>query len=113
MRVGRQGTRADVNHSEKNNQRRQRLALAVASAAMALAGHDLNAATDTWTGTGGNTLWSNPANWFAGTVPVSGDDLLFGSTSPAGANLNNDLVGFTAKTIEFEPFAPAYTITGN
>src|SRR5712671_1906512 len=39
-----------VVRSAKRSHQRQRLALAVASAAMALAGHDLNAASDTWVG---------------------------------------------------------------
>ncbi len=35
----------------------------------------LSAAYITWTGAGGNKLWSNPANWDTGTVPGAGDDV--------------------------------------
>ncbi len=30
-----------------------------------------------WTGSGGNTLWSNAANWSGGVVPVAGDSVTF------------------------------------
>jgi hypothetical protein len=37
--------------------------------------------TDTWTGAGGNNLWSNPANWDTQTVPAAGDTLVFSNFS--------------------------------
>ncbi len=37
---------------------------------------NLSAAFITWTGSGGNKLWSNPANWDTGTVPAATDDVL-------------------------------------
>src|SRR5438067_877472 len=35
------------------------------------------AATRSWTGGGGNVLWSNPANWQGNVAPIDGDDLVF------------------------------------
>lgn len=43
--------------------------------------HAHAAATVTWQGGGGNSLWSNPANWLGGAAPQSGDTAVF----PAGA----------------------------
>lgn len=42
-------------------------------------------ATDTWTGLGTGTQaadWSNISNWSLGRAPVTGDTVVFGSTSP-------------------------------
>jgi len=38
------------------------------------------AATVTWTGAGGNALWSNGANWSSGTKTGSGDIVYFDNT---------------------------------
>jgi len=71
--------------------------------------HKTEAATRTWTGTT-STSWSVASNW-GGTVPVTGDDLVF----PAGAsNLsnNNDLIENTIfNSITFS--GSGYTISGN
>ncbi len=50
------------------------------------------AATDTWTGTAGDSKFSTAANWDTNTVPVNGDVLVF-SVLPGGGlkTLNNDL----------------------
>ena len=42
-----------------------------------------SAATVTWTGSAGNGLWSDPANWSTGALPVAADDVVIpvGSTT--------------------------------
>jgi autotransporter-associated beta strand protein/T5SS/PEP-CTERM-associated repeat protein len=40
------------------------------------------AATVNWTGTGGDTLFSNPGNWNTGTVPIQDDQATFPSATP-------------------------------
>lgn len=42
-----------------------------------------SAATVTWTGSAGNNLWSDPANWSTGTLPAASDDVVIpvGSTT--------------------------------
>jgi autotransporter-associated beta strand protein len=68
------------------------------------------AATDTWTGATDANL-ATAGNWQAGTMPASGDTLLFSSADPSGTLLTNNLT--TAFTLIFSNTAPAYTITGN
>src|SRR5579871_6537999 len=41
----------------------------------------LVAATRTWQGGGGNSLWSNGANWVGGIAPMPGDAVVFPSTA--------------------------------
>jgi Bacterial Ig-like domain (group 3) len=50
--------------------------------------------TRTWTGAGGNLVWSNGANWVGGTAPRSGDDLVF-----AGQSTTNDLAALSLSSI--------------
>ncbi len=42
-----------------------------------------SAATVTWTGSAGNSLWSDPANWSTGALPAASDDVIIpvGSTT--------------------------------
>jgi autotransporter-associated beta strand protein len=64
---------------------------------------------DTWTGGGANNNWSTAGNW-GGTVPVSGNALVFsGSTRPSNTN---DIAGLNnLNTITFN--TSAWNITGN
>jgi len=59
------------------------VALFVFSAFLVSAALVANAATYTWTGGGGDDLWTNPSNW-GGTAPVSGDTGRFTSTGGGG-----------------------------
>jgi autotransporter-associated beta strand protein len=62
--------------------------------------------TNTWTGLGGTPFWSNPANWDTGTIPETGDDLVF-----ANASTTNDLTpGMSFRSLSFTNSA---TIDGN
>jgi autotransporter-associated beta strand protein len=49
---------------------------------MLVLGHNVHAAERTWTGSGGNSLWSNPNNWSPTGVPQNGDDLNFFNICP-------------------------------
>jgi autotransporter-associated beta strand protein len=79
---------------------------------MLVIGRPAAAATFTWTGAGGNTLWTTNTNWEGNVSPTSTigpHTLVF----PAGAmqtTMLNDAVGLTVVALRFE--AP-YTLTGN
>lgn len=68
------------------------------------------AATATWQ-SGGTGNWSVGGNW-GGSVPVSGDSIVFGPTSGT-TSLNNDLTLTSVGTITFNANAPGYTIAGS
>ena len=55
--------------------------------------------------------WSGGSNW-GGVAPKNGDYLSFAATSGT-ASLVNDLAGFIAGSLTFNPGAAAYTISGN
>lgn len=68
------------------------------------------AATRTWTGGGTNALWSNPANWDGGTVPSSGDVLVF-SPDALRKTITNDLPsGISFESLDIEGH---YDMSGN
>lgn len=71
--------------------------------------HQAQAATRTWTGTSSG-LWSVAANW-GGTVPVTGDDLVF----PAGASNLSNTNDLTENTIfnSITLSGSGYTLSGN
>ena len=50
------------------------------------------AATRTWTGLGGDSLWSTCANWSASACPVSGDTVVFDGTSSADSVLDQNWI---------------------
>ncbi len=50
------------------------------------------AATRTWTGLGGDGLWSTCANWSASACPVSGDTVIFDGTSSADSVLDQNWI---------------------
>jgi hypothetical protein len=51
--------------------------------------------TITWTGAGGNTLWSNGANWSSGSPPAPIDTVVFNDSCLAYSNCNAELTGNT------------------
>ena len=55
----------------------------------------LFAATNIWTGLGGDNFWMTAANWNNNTLPTGGNDLLFPSGAARLTNTNN----FSAGTI--------------
>src|SRR5687767_7585670 len=82
----------------------------VAASLLLGAGMASAAITYSWTGTGGNNLWSNPNNWNPSGVPAPGDALAF----PAGvSNLstNNDLTGAVVTGLFLN--GSNYTLAGN
>lgn len=50
--------------------------LALLSLGWMLTGTNALAATISWSGAGGDFLWSNPANWNGGALPTSADDVV-------------------------------------
>jgi fibronectin-binding autotransporter adhesin len=61
-----------------------------------------SAATVTWTGTAGNGLWSDPANWDTSTIPAAADDVIIPtvSGSPLMIHLDgNRVLGLTSLSI--------------
>ncbi len=63
--------------------------------------------TKTWTGAGGNVLWSNGANWDSGTAPANGDDLVFG-----GQSTTNDVQALSLNSITVTSGSPVFSGTG-
>ncbi len=74
-----------------------------------LANH-VRAGQHTWTGAGGNTLWSNPANWEGNYRPQPGEtsvELLFGSDSLTSVS-TVDISGVAVKKLRiFDPIPVA------
>ncbi len=61
------------------------------------------ASSNWWTNSTGDSLWSDPGNWFTGAVPTSSDDLFFNPDLSHGS-IVVDLGGVaqSAKSIDFE-----------
>jgi hypothetical protein len=66
-------------------------------------------ATKTWTGAGANELWNTAANWSGGTIPVTGDDIIFDGVAANGKKNCTLNVGFTALSVTF---TSGYSNTG-
>ena len=65
-----------------------------------------------WDGGSTNANWSDSANW-SGVSPETGDILPFATAGTGGATLNNDIVGGSFASLQFESGAPAFTFNGN
>ena len=81
-----------------------------------LAHFSTSGATLTWTGQV-NNLWSNPGNWSTGSVPTTGDRLVFPlNSSPSTNDLASGMV-FDSIVLHARPSVPfgipAYGISGN
>jgi autotransporter-associated beta strand protein len=68
------------------------------------------AATDTWTGQGGNDNWTTDANWSAGK-PNAGDDLVFPGSTPRLSNTNDFAASTSFRSLIFT--GSGYTLSGN
>ena len=68
------------------------------------------AADQTWTGAGGDGFWHNAANW-GGTLPATGDSLIFAGTVGL-VNTNNYSVGTTFNGMAFNG-PGGFTLSGN
>ncbi len=80
-------------------------------AALALLPQATRAANASWTGAGTDALWSNPANWSATPVPVTGNTATFNAAAGAGGTVIDLGAGVTVNTITFTgPNCDAYTI---
>jgi autotransporter-associated beta strand protein len=79
----------------------------------------VQAANETWTGSGQDRFWQTPANWQGGFAPNSGDSLFFGGTShttvtnnfPADTTFNN--ITFTSPAGAFNLFGSEVALGGN
>jgi len=92
--------------------RKSRMALAVAMACLSLSPLSFKsaiAATWTWDGGGGNSDWSNGANWVGDTTPGSSQDLVF--TGNVQTSANNDFLLLT-NSVAFDAGADPFTLTG-
>jgi fibronectin-binding autotransporter adhesin len=69
----------------------------------------LTPSTRTWSGAGGNNLWSTAANWDA--APVAGDDLVFPANAARLSNVNDTAIGRAFGSITFT--GSGYSISGN
>ena len=59
------------------------------------------AASDTWTGSGTTSNWSDTANWSTAAAPANGDSVILGQTgafAPSNFNINVTLNSFTLNT---------------
>ncbi len=71
-----------------------------------------SAATVTWSGLGGDDMWSTGGNWVGGVAPSAGDDLVFaGTTRLTPTSDYGNATSFA--TITFDNTAGAFTIGGN
>ena len=70
-------------------------------------------ATDTWIGNTSNSSWSVGANWSGGSVPTTGDTLVFGASGSSGLSLTGisvTLGGSGTDGIDLTTSAPSYTM---
>lgn len=70
------------------------------------------AGTHVWSGAGSNTLWSNPANWSSGGVPVAGEAAPVKLVFPANATVKNssaNINNLKVDAIEVDITAGNYT----
>src|ERR1700749_212507 len=86
------------------------LMLAVAPVAL-WAARGAVAATDTWTGAGGDGNRTNPLNW-GGTAPVAGDNLVFSGATNLNTT-NNFAAGTLFNSITFDGTAGNFRLGGN
>jgi len=72
---------------------------------------NLSAATDTWSGSGGDAAWGTAANWTGHAIPASGDVLIFPANALGSNTLTNNLpAGTVFSTISVTGI---YTFSGN
>ncbi|MGN6366671.1 MAG: beta strand repeat-containing protein [Phycisphaerae bacterium] len=88
-----------------------RKVVAGALAATALWASQAFAATDTWTGAGGDNNWTTAANW-GGAVPAATDTLVFSGSTRLNPN-NNFANGTSFGNLIFNGGSGAFSITGN
>jgi hypothetical protein len=65
-----------------------------------LSGTSSLAATVTWSGAGGDNLWSNPANWTGGALPTSADDVVI--DVPGETTVRMDAPNTTVRSLQCE-----------
>jgi len=71
---------------------------ALVALAWALAATPSPAATISWSGAGGDELWSNPANWTGGAVPTPDDDVVI--NVPGGVTVRMDAPNTSVRSLQ-------------
>src|SRR5271166_1887782 len=65
----------------------------------------------TWSGAGGNGLWSSPANWSAGNGPPgTGDSFVLTNSGSAPSTNDNNVGGAGYNSVTLNPNAAGYTV---
>jgi autotransporter-associated beta strand protein len=64
----------------------------------------------TWSGAGGNGLWSNPGNWSAGGPPGTGDSFVLTNSGSAPSTNDNNVAGTGYNSVTLNPNAAGYTV---
>ena len=95
------------------NKRLKNFAASLLAILAVMAPNELYSATVTWTGLGTSANWRQAAHWGGVLVPLTGDDLVFASSTRTLVN-NNDNIGRLPyiQSITFNSTAPTYTLTG-
>lgn len=70
-------------------------------AAVLLTGYTGMAAVRTWTGNGGNSVWSNRTNWTELAIPANGDAVIFSGTRNSDRAVTNNLPGLKLVSLSF------------
>jgi len=65
-----------------------------------LSGSNAPAATVSWSGTGGDELWSNPLNWTGGVLPTSDDDVII--NVPGATTVRMDAGNVAVRSLQCE-----------
>jgi autotransporter-associated beta strand protein len=70
--------------------------------------------TRTWSGSGPDNLWSDPANWAENIAPASGNDLFFPDNAlQTATSTNNFAAGFSFNSFNFIGLKGGYDLLGN
>lgn len=74
------------------------LSLALLALGWMLTGANSLAATISWSGAGGDGLWSNPTNWNGGVLPTIGDDVVI--NVPGATTVRMDAPSTTVRSLQ-------------
>jgi len=76
----------------------RQLPLALLALAWLLTATNSPAATISWSGAGGDDLWSNPLNWNGGALPTSDDDVVI--NVPGEVTVRMDVLNTTVRSLQ-------------
>jgi autotransporter-associated beta strand protein len=84
---------------------------AINRATLFAVGHTVGISTDTWSGKGPDSNWSDAQNWTSNAVPRPGDNLVFGAGASQLTSNNDFTAGTAFGSITLN--SAGYTISGN